>query len=383
MSSTRKLKLLFVTTCLGNGGAERHLVRIANSLAKECDVHIAVLRANGSYTLFLSDQIEIHEIAPQWTRRSTLISAELAIRPLARLVDRLEPECLVSFLEPASFAAYRASRRSRHSPARLVAIQNNLKFSLKKLDGLMKRRIRAGVMKSIQTADGVVAISEGVARETISILPSVESKIRTIYNAAFEELPAITSAVGHIDLPKRKSKYQLVACGRLTEQKGFSDLLAAMKLAREKIDVSLWILGTGPLQQALCEQANELGIADAIDFLGFQPDPLLFFRAADLFVLSSWWEGFGNVVVEAMSTATPVVATNCPHGPGEIIDHGKNGWLVPPRSPQALSQQIIASLTDDSLRARLAITGRERSMDFFSAKIAHQYLQFIMEIIDS
>ncbi len=381
MRSARKLKILFVTTCLGGGGAERHLVRIANALAKDYDIHIAVFRANGSYTSLVNHGINIHVLAPHWTRRSTLISAQLAIRPLARLVDRLESDCLVSFLEPASFAAYRANRLSRHSPVRLVAIQNNLKFSLKKLDGLIKRSIRTGVIESIQTADGIIAISQGVAQETISQFPMVESKIRTIYNAAFEELPTLDQVRCEATSPQRVKKFQLVACGRLTEQKGFCDLLEALRIVRQQLDVSLSILGTGPLHAELVAQARALGLDQVTDFLGFQSDPLTFFRAADLFVLSSWWEGFGNVIVEAMSVATPVVATDCPYGPSEIIDHGVNGMLAPVRSPERLAEQIVTVLSDPELRAHLGNMGRARSKDFLAQSIAAKYADFIEDSV--
>lgn len=377
------LTILFATTCLGGGGAERHLVRIANSLVSENTIHIAVLRGGGSYQSFLSQKIAVHHVGPKWAQRSTLLSATCGVGSMSRLIDQLRPDCVLSVLEPASFLSHAALRKSAYRAPHVVAIQNNLKSSLRTLGGMARSRVRRGVMQAIENADGIVAISDGVASDIVELFPDVKSRTRTIYNAAFEELPAIESAAGQGEVPRRKSKYQLVACGRLTEQKGFSDLLEATKLVRQKIDVSLWILGTGPLQQTLREQAAQLGIADAVDFLGFQPDPLLYFRAADLFVLSSWWEGFGNVVVEAMSVATPVVATNCPHGPSEIIDHGRNGWLVPPRCPQALSQQIIDALTDDTMRAKLATAGRQRSTDFFSAKIANQYLQFITEIVDS
>lgn len=381
MTPIEKKSLLFVTTRLGGGGAERHLVRIANSLASRYQVHIAVLRARGSYEAFVKREILIHHVSPRWTHRSTVLSAHTGNRRLAKLVSQLQPVCLVSFLEPSFYTSHLALRRQTDHTPHLVAIQNNLGQSLKRLSGFMKQRLLSGVIDAIQSADGIIAISAGVAGDVVERFPESWSKIRTIYNSAFEGVPPSRDQAAESVLPRRKSKFQIVACGRLTEQKGFCDLLTALKSVREKLDVSLWILGTGPLQSDLINQARELGLGDSVEFLGFQPDPLPFFAASDLFVLSSWWEGFGNVIVEAMSVGTPVVATDCHYGPAEIIQHGVNGILLPPRSPKQLAYKITAALEDSQLRARLGENGKTRSSDFRAETIANEYARFINEQI--
>jgi len=103
---------------------------------------------------------------------------------------------------------------------------------------------------------------------------------------------------------------------------------------------------------------------------------------ADVFVLSSLFEGFGNVIVEAMACGTPVIATSCPYGPPEIIKDGVNGILVPPGDEEALSQAIIWVLTDEVLKQRLSQNGKERSQDFNARTIAFLYGGLFLRLVN-
>ena len=117
---------MFVTTRLGGGGAEKHLVRIANSLVESFDVHIAVLRSGGSYEAFVCDQIKIHHVGPGWPNRWTLVSARFGVGKLSKLICEIEPKCLISFLEPASWATHfardRVSKNVPHLALSLIHI---------------------------------------------------------------------------------------------------------------------------------------------------------------------------------------------------------------------------------------------------------------------
>jgi glycosyltransferase involved in cell wall biosynthesis len=127
-------------------------------------------------------------------------------------------------------------------------------------------------------------------------------------------------------------------------------------------------------------QAAGLGLADAVRFLGFQRNPFAFMAAADLFVLSSRWEGFANVVAEAMACGAPVVAADCPHGPGEIIQDGVNGLLARPGDPESLAAAMLRALEDPGLRGRLAAAGRVRSARFHAERVAAEYGALFAEL---
>ena len=139
--------------------------------------------------------------------------------------------------------------------------------------------------------------------------------------------------------------------------------------------LELHILGDGELRESLARLAGELGIADRVTFLGFQRDPFRHMRKADIFVLSSLWEGFGNVLVEAMAMGAPVVSTDCPHGPGEIIKDGETGLLVPPGDDQPLAAALQRLIDDPMLRAKLGDAGQIRAQDFSAQRIGAAYAQ--------
>ena len=181
--------LLLVTTRLGGGGAERHLVRLANSLEGKYRVHIAVLRPHGNYEGLVSPTIPIHHLTKGLASRSTLASSQLAVGGMQRLVARLRPCCIISFLEPVFHTVHQAIKRLRDQPPHLVAIQNNPERSLSAFDRRLKRPFLRRIVAAIDGADGVIAISNGVAEAITEILPGVGAKITTINNAAFEQLP--------------------------------------------------------------------------------------------------------------------------------------------------------------------------------------------------
>lgn len=360
-------------------------MRIANVLANSFQLRIAVLRGGGSYRQFLAANIPVDTIGANWSQRSTLLSSQLGISKLARLIDNHKIDCCLSFLEPASYATGKALAKSRRQPAHLVSIQNNLSHALATYQHGIRRFFLPGIREAIQQADGIVAISHGVGSGVAAEIPECTNKIRVIYNAAMDgKKPVGAGAIVAVDRGRFAAPRKLlVACGRLTEQKGYGDLLAAVALAKRHVDLGLWILGEGPLRDVLQEQVIELGLRDRVLFQGFVPDPRVYFASADAFVLSSWWEGFGNVIVEAMSVALPVIVTDCPYGPGEIVTSNQTGVVVPPRDPQRLAEAIITLLSDDNLRATLGEAGQRRAMDFSAEDIAEEYRQLITATISN
>jgi glycosyltransferase involved in cell wall biosynthesis len=163
-----------------------------------------------------------------------------------------------------------------------------------------------------------------------------------------------------------------VTAGRLVTQKDHEMLLRALAIHRQRFDSRLIILGSGPLAEALQALAVQLGLLGSVDFLGFQPNVLPYIRQADAFVLSSRCEGFGNVIVEALGCGTPVISTDCEHGPAEILDHGRYGVLTEARSPVAMAQAMDqASTLRDRFPAELL---RQRAGDFSYAACASRYM---------
>jgi len=190
------------------------------------------------------------------------------------------------------------------------------------------------------------------------------SKFVTIYNPLYcsAVIDRASSPTDHPWLMRRDAQV-IVAVGRLTPQKGFDTLLRAFVLVRQRLDARLIVLGEGPDRAALTNLASLLGVREYVDFAGFMENPYVYMRRASVVAMSSRYEGFGNVLVEAMAVGTPVVSTNCPHGPREILADGKYGALVPVDDPGALAEAILSTIARPQARTELIERARMFSIE--------------------
>lgn len=169
--------------------------------------------------------------------------------------------------------------------------------------------------------------------------------------------------------PGQKSAKLVVAAGRLVDQKRFDLLIRSFGLlAAEHGDWDLVIYGEGPNRAALERLIEAVGCAGRITLPGWAENLTARMAEGDFFVLSSEYEGFGNVIVEAMAVGLPVVSFDCPSGPGEIIRHELDGLLVPPLDVPALAESMGRLMTDEALRARLAARAPEALERFSLAR---------------
>ena len=162
----------------------------------------------------------------------------------------------------------------------------------------------------------------------------------------------------------------LLGAGRLQRQKDFPTLIRAFARVRQVCPCRLVIIGEGQERPALTALIGQLGLMEQVDLPGFQTHPLPFLARANLFVLSSAWEGSPNVLTEAMALGTPVVATNCPSGPSELLDGGRIAPLVPVGDAEALAAAILATLNQPPPPHRL----KDAVADYEQAYSAQQYL---------
>lgn len=376
-----KIRILFVAPSLGGGGAEMHVVRLLNHLDRaRFDLSAAVVRGGGSYETELASDVSLHVLSPPDGRSSTLALIR-AVRPLRKLIRRERPDIVCSVLDHVNTAAFAGTRGV--GKLRMVAcVQNSMSpYSAPRhpLDRVLWRLLPFVYRNS----DRVVALSNGVAGELRSMMGSRSDRITVIHNAGWDERMVQEAAEPLEAVRPPAGRRLVVAVGRLTEQKGYPWLLEAFQLLQHRVDAELWILGDGSRKDQLVIRAASLGLQDRVRFLGFRKNPFQFMAAADLFVLPSLWEGFGNVIVEAMAAGTPVLATDCPHGPAEIITSEKNGLIVPPADAGALADGMARLLTDAELRGSLARAGRRRAEDFSAHRIAAEYAQLFEEVTGS
>jgi glycosyltransferase involved in cell wall biosynthesis len=276
-------------------------------------------------------------------------------------------------VEHAALAARAARLGVPERPALVLCVQNNPQRMYPSKVAPIDVGMRLAFTHLYHRADAVVALSGGVGDALVGIDGRLRGRLHVIPNAALDQ-----DVLAGAETPAPRQGVQpgerlLVACGRLTEQKGYPDLLRAIALVRREQPVRLWVLGDGPDRAELERLRSSLGLDGVVEFLGFRPNPYAYMAAADLFVLSSHWEGFGNVIVEAMASGAPVVSTDCPYGPGEISQHGTSGLLTPVANPAALAAALLRVLADDALRARLSQGGRERANAFDARLVARAY----------
>ncbi|MBL0936877.1 MAG: glycosyltransferase [Rhizobiaceae bacterium] len=225
-------------------------------------------------------------------------------------------------------------------------------------------------------ADAIVAVSSGVADDLAETCHLPRERIDVIHNGIVpDDLDARMAA------PVDASLYPdgvptIVAMGRMVEQKDFATLLTAFARVRQSRPARLVILGDGPLRPALEAQAHDLGISADVAMPGFVDTPFAHLARASLFVLSSLHEGFGNVVAEALACGTPVVSTDCKHGPAEILEGGRYGILAPVADPAAMASAIGDALDRSWDREEL----RQRGASFSEAAGAARYLELFRRI---
>jgi len=219
------------------------------------------------------------------------------------------------------------------------------------------------------SADGIVAVSRGAA-EDLSRFANLERKsISHIYN------PVVGNRAKPAEIPMDPipwwigSHFKLLAVGNLSPIKDYGTLLNAFAQLIKHVDAKLLILGEGGCRQALEAHGKELGIADRLFMPGFRKDPSPYYHRSDLHVLSSKGEGFGNVIVEALATGTPVVSTDCQSGPREILMDGKYGQLVPVGDSWAMATAMAKSLAGEhdaeALMARAQDFSIKSSVDLY------------------
>ena len=332
---------------------------------KGLKVDIVLSTCEGPYVDDLPDSVRIVDL-----RASRVISSLL---PLVRYLREKKPTILLSAMEHANLVALWA-RHIAGSQTRVVLTEHNMVSVNCRNAGLRGRLMPMLMRRFYGWADHVIAVSRGVGADLAQITRLAESDVSVVHNPVV--VPEIFEQAGaEIDHPwfDPVGPPVIVSVGRLTAQKGYATLLRAVALVKERVSIRLLILGEGEERPVLERLADELGIADCVCFQGHVNNPFAYVSRARLFVLSSAWEGFGVVLVEAMAVGAPVVSTDCPSGPAEILEDGRFGRLCPVNDPIALARAIEMTLRETP--DRVALT--KRAMDFSYDAVADRYLQIL------
>lgn len=344
----------FVLPDMTGGGAERLTLDLMRGfLDRGASVDLVLQTAQGEFLPMVPEGVRIVELAAPRLRN--------AIGPLRRYFRTERPDAAIAAMWPLTSVAVLAAAGLDRGPRLVLAEHCPL---LGQYAG--NRKTLASILASIFTtyrfADAVVAVSSGLAAEIARLAGLAPERVVTVYNPIPEPLRSASGLSPWTDL----SGKHVLAVGKLKQEKNFALLLDAFARLGD-IDASLAIVGEGGQRTILEARAETLGISRRVSFPGFTPTPGDWYAGADLFVLSSRVEGFGNVLVEAMHCGLPVVATDCPHGPGELLGQGRWGMLVPTGDAAALASAIRDALDtpvdSHAQRARAAEFSVERSVD--------------------
>jgi len=284
------------------------------------------------------------------------------------------PDALLSALNYSNLAALWAHGVAG-VPTRLVVSERNT-LSLRASKG--PRRVRSlprKVRRMYPSADALAAVSDGVAEDLARILRVPRARIHTTYNPVVTpELAA--GASEPLDHPwfAAGEPPVVLAVGKLRRQKGFATLLEAFARLRSERPVRLLILGEGPKRRQLEAMVTRLGVGADVQLPGFARNPFAYMARSAVFALASEWEGLPAVLIQALACGCPVVATDCPSGPAEILDKGACGPLVPVGDPAALAAALGRVLDAPPPSGPL----RERAQLFEAERVADRYLDLLL-----
>lgn len=234
-------------------------------------------------------------------------------------------------------------------------------------------------LRLVRSADRVITQTEAVARRLTAEIAPRPGQVECIHNPVDAE--RLAAAAAQAASPFVGPGPHVLAMGRLTHQKGFDLLLDAVARVRASgVPARLTIVGVGELEAELRGKAAALGLADVVTFAGFQEHPERYFAHADVFVLSSRYEGMPNVVLEALACGLPIVAFDCPHGVSEIVRDGVNGRLLPAEDVGALATALGDVLRDPDAIRRMRAAAPESIHAFTAPVVSARWNAIFVEL---
>ena len=356
---------VYVPSLVG-GGAERVMLNLATGFADAGHEAILVLdRRVGAYADKVPPQVRCVDLG---VKRSVF-----AFPKLCRFVRSEKPDVLLSalFINNITAACVRKATGGRCRV--FLSEHNTLSIQLQHSRVRWQRWLGPHLRRILPWADGMIVVSPGVGQDLRDRF-ALEMPTHVIGNPVLplEVEPLYTAPV--VPWPPHPGP-TFLGVGRLNRQKDFTTLIRAFAKVRAVRPARLVILGQGPEGEALRSLAADLDVAQDVVLPGFAAAVHPYYRMADVFVLSSAWEGFGNVLVEAMAAGTPVVSTDCPNGPAYILENNRYGALVPVGDADAMADAMLRALeTPPAVRA----AALARAADFRIDRIAAAYLDVLL-----
>jgi|MudIll2142460700_1097286.scaffolds.fasta_scaffold09138_5 glycosyltransferase involved in cell wall biosynthesis len=374
-----KKKVLFFIPSLEGGGAEKVMVNILRQADKSNIEPVLLLLYPFEHSPYRALLPEYVRVIVAGRNSDSIVEKIKQGMHFFKTVYRVKPKAIVSMLTHCNIMAVLAGMVFG---IRVVACeQNTLGEVIKAKEGRNILWIPVAPLVKIvyRFADKIIAVSEGVKINLTDEFRIPAHMIEVIYN------PIDIDRISELSrMPLEHPFFQgsapvILAIGRLVRQKRFDLLIRAFREVLSELDARLIIAGEGPERESLQRLAKDLGIGEKISLVGFQANPYAFLSKADVFVLSSSYEGLPMVLLEALACGTPVISTDCKSGPREILDNGRCGLLVPEGDEGALAEGIVRLVRDKALQEALSHLGKKRARDFSIDEVFKQYERVIYQ----
>ena len=378
----KRIRVLFVLGTMSVGGTERQVIEILRQLNRErFEPSLYLIYREGELLQQVPDDVRIfsywdrHEY-PRLNYPGRILRSQA--RDIRSTMEEQEIDLVYDRTSNVTLITSLATRRARAKRVSVVVadprqeiVANHARF------GVAKRYLLG---RAYQTADRVVAVSEGVRSGLLEFFRLPPERVTTCYNVF--DIPHLEALAGEACAEFGDDRFHVVAVGRLQREKGQSYLVDAfdeLVNRRGHRQSLLWLVGNGPDEATLRDRVAAKSLDGHVRFEGFRANPLPYLRKADLFCLPSLFEGMPNALVEAMIAGTPVVSSDCESGPREILADGEHGCLVPPADPLALADAMEDALQNRQVWVARTAGARRFVAETFSIEAGMDRIETLLE----
>lgn len=376
MANIQPLKILFLHPTYSFGGAERTAKNLFSRLNPEKFNVILVSSREIAPKIsgpVVVEIIYIEDIGMDvWFADIRRLIKD--VRVVIKLIKKFKPDMVFAMMHFSSVLVSLAKLFAGHRCMYVSSPRGPSSDYLRSCYPDWRQRFYLKTLFSIfcRLSDCLIVPSNGTKYDCVKHYGAKDEKVFVIYNSVdIENILRLYN--DRVEMEIEKDSFVIASVGRLTMEKKLPLLINAIAIVKRSHKVKLIIIGDGNERDRLKALSEEKGVSNDVVFLGFQDNPYKFFRMADIYVHTCLVEGFGNVIIEAMTCGLPVIATDCPYGPREILQDGEFGILVPMDNQQALADAIIKLIVDYDLKKELSGRSQQRAKDFSIQKMVMSY----------
>lgn len=371
MKPQTKINIGLLIATLDGGGAERMLVQLANALvSRKVPVSLYLVNKKGPFLNDVSDKVQLIDLKAKHGVKSVFFD-------LRKILKTSRPDIIISTQPHVSTVLGLAGIGLPNKPTLVFREANTPSIKYSNYGVLARTAYKIGY----SFADHYIAVSEGVKQDMISYYGMDPATVTRIYNPLVNHT-IFEKTKEPVDHPWIKGGYKIImTMGRMVPQKDHITLLHAFSILKKTMDVKLMIMGDteqDPVYAGRVRgQISKLGLQDSVELAGFKSNPFKYLSKASLFVLSSEYEGLPGSLVQAMACGCPVVSTDCPSGPAEILEDGKYGKLVSVGD----AEQLALAMADSLNRQHQIVKIKKRADNFSIEESVDQHLSLIQNLM--